>query len=32
MGGGGANKRFLVYEFVDNNNLAETIFGNFFDL
>ncbi len=32
MGGGGANKRLLVYEFVDNNNLAETIFGNFFDL
>ncbi len=32
MGGGVANKRFLVYEFVDNNNLAETIFGNFFDL
>ncbi|KAH9554680.1 hypothetical protein CY35_08G076000 [Sphagnum magellanicum] len=28
MGGGGANKRFLVYEFVDNNNLAETIFEN----
>ncbi|KAH9555259.1 hypothetical protein CY35_08G105600 [Sphagnum magellanicum] len=28
MGGGGANKRFLVYEFVDNNNLAETIFDN----
>ncbi|KAH9555267.1 hypothetical protein CY35_08G105700 [Sphagnum magellanicum] len=26
MGGGGANKRLLVYEFVDNNNLAETIF------
>ncbi|KAH8948911.1 hypothetical protein BDL97_10G002400 [Sphagnum fallax] len=26
MVGGGANKRFLVYEFVDNNNLAETIF------
>jgi hypothetical protein len=32
MGGGGANKRLLVYEFVDNNNLAETIFGKFFDL
>ncbi len=32
MGGGGANKRLLVYEFVDNNNLAETIFGNFSDL
>jgi hypothetical protein len=32
MGGGGVNKRLLVYEFVDNNNLAETIFGNFFDL
>ncbi|KAH8954473.1 hypothetical protein BDL97_08G079800 [Sphagnum fallax] len=28
MGGGGANKRLLVYEFVDNNNLAETIFDN----
>ncbi|KAH8948912.1 hypothetical protein BDL97_10G002400 [Sphagnum fallax] len=28
MVGGGANKRFLVYEFVDNNNLAETIFEN----
>ncbi|KAH9555266.1 hypothetical protein CY35_08G105700 [Sphagnum magellanicum] len=28
MGGGGANKRLLVYEFVDNNNLAETIFEN----
>ncbi len=32
MGGGDANKRLLVYEFVDNNNLAETIFGKFFDL
>jgi hypothetical protein len=32
MGGGGANKKLLVYEFVDNNNLAETIFSNFFDL
>jgi hypothetical protein len=32
MGGRVANKRLLVYEFVDNNNLAETIFGNFFDL
>jgi hypothetical protein len=32
MGGGGAKKRLLVYEFVDNNNLAETIFGKFFDL
>ncbi len=32
MGGGCANKRLLVYEFVDNNNLAETIFGKFFDL
>jgi serine/threonine protein kinase len=28
MGGGGAKKRLLVYEFVDNNNLAETIFEN----
>ncbi len=28
--GGGADKRLLVYEFVNNNNLAETIFGNFF--
>ncbi|KAH9554708.1 hypothetical protein CY35_08G076700 [Sphagnum magellanicum] len=28
MGGGGVNKRLLVYEFVDNNNLAETIFEN----
>ncbi|KAH9534576.1 hypothetical protein CY35_17G012400 [Sphagnum magellanicum] len=26
--GGGADKRLLVYEFVDNNNLAETIFEN----
>ncbi len=32
MGGGGANKRFIVYEFVNNNNLAKTIFGNFFNL
>jgi hypothetical protein len=32
MGGGGVNKRLLVYEFVDNNNLAETIFGKCFDL
>ncbi len=32
MGAGVANKRLLVYEFVDNNNLVETIFGNFFDL
>ncbi len=28
--GGGAYKRLLVYEFVDNNNLAETIFGKCF--
>ncbi|CAM6025065.1 unnamed protein product [Sphagnum balticum] len=28
MGGGVTNKRLLVYEFVDNNNLAETIFEN----
>jgi serine/threonine protein kinase len=26
--GGGVDKRLLVYEFVDNNNLAETIFEN----
>ncbi|CAM6009843.1 unnamed protein product [Sphagnum balticum] len=26
--GGGADKRLLVYEFIDNNNLAETIFEN----
>jgi hypothetical protein len=32
MGGGDTNKRLLVYEFVDNNNLAEIIFGKFFDL
>jgi serine/threonine protein kinase len=28
--GGGADKRLLVFEFVDNNNLAETIFGKCF--
>ncbi|CAM6073718.1 unnamed protein product [Sphagnum tenellum] len=28
MGGGDTIKRFLVYEFVDNNNLAEIIFEN----
>ncbi|CAK9236041.1 unnamed protein product [Sphagnum troendelagicum] len=28
MGGGDTNKRLLVYEFVDNNNLAEIIFEN----
>jgi serine/threonine protein kinase len=27
---GGACKRLLVYEFVDNNNLAETLFGKCF--
>ncbi len=32
MSEGGANKRLLVYEFVDNNNLAQTIFGKVFDL
>jgi hypothetical protein len=32
MSGGGANKRLLVYEFVDDNNLAKTIFGKVFDL
>jgi hypothetical protein len=28
--GGGADKRLLVYEFIDNNDLAETIFGKCF--